>query len=163
MTENKKNKEISRRKFVAGASLVIGGAGVGAPLVRGAGEAVTAEAAAVSSQESAKAKSPAEYEVVSPEGMSITKMIAMAPRLDTLEGKTIGFATNRLFKYEVTFPAIEKVLLEKYPTAKIVPHTEFHSIRTNEMAANVRIKVVDDLGAEFLEKGCDAVITGNGG
>ncbi len=163
MTENKKNKEISRRKFVAGAGLAIGGAGISVPLVRGSVEARTAEAVAVSSQGKANVKNSAEYEVVSPEGMSTIKMIDMAPRLDTLEGKTIGFATNRLFKYEVTFPAIEKILLKKYPKAKIVPHTEFHSIRTNEMAANVRTKIVDDLGAAFRDKGCDAVITGNGG
>ena len=163
MTENKRHSEISRRRFVAGAGLVIGGAGISTSLVSGAGEAVTAEEATVLSQGTAKVKNPAEYEVVSPEGKSTTRMITMAPRLDTLEGKTIGFATNRLFKYEVTFPAIEKMLLKKYPTAKIIPYTEFRTIRTSEMSADVRTKVVDDLGAKFLDKGCDAVISGNGG
>lgn len=156
MTENKNDREVSRRRFLAGAGLVIGGAGIGAPLVPEAGAAATP-----SSQ--GTAKNTAEYEVISPEGKSTIKMITMAPRLDTLEGKTIGFATNRLFKYEVTFPAIEMMLMQKYPTAKVVPYTEFHSIRTNEMAADVRTKVVDDLGTEFVAKGCDAVIAGNGG
>jgi len=163
MTEKKTKGEISRRKFLAGAGLVIGGAGISSPLVRSAGATETIETAAPSFQEKAKAKVPAEYEVVSPEGKSTIKMITMPPRLDTLEGKTIGFATNRLFKYEVTFPAIEKVLLKKYPTVKIIPHTEFHTISNAELAAGVRAKVVDDLGAAFLEKGCDAVISGNGG
>ena len=44
------------------------------------------------------------YKVVSPLGEPVTKMITMAPRLNTLEGKTIGEIWNGGFRGDESFP-----------------------------------------------------------
>ena len=103
------------------------------------------------------------FKVVKPMGESPVKMIAMSPRLDTLDDKTICFSTNRLFKYEVTFPVIEQLLKEKYPNSKIIPFSEFRVIGNQDLAGEARVKALQDLGAQFLKRGCQAVIAGNGG
>lgn len=103
------------------------------------------------------------FKVVSPIGESPIKMITMSPRLDTLDGKTICLSTNRLFKYEVTFPVIEQLLKEKYPNVKIIPFSEFRIIGNQDLAGDARVKALKDLGAQFLKRGCHAVISGNGG
>ena len=64
------------------------------------------------------------YEVVSPLGERDTKWIDMAPRLETLEGKTICELWNQSFKPNITFPVIRELLQKKYPGVKIVPYTE---------------------------------------
>src|SRR4051812_12247106 len=65
------------------------------------------------------------YSVVSPLGEDTVKMIEMAPRLDSLANKTVCMVSNNDFKANITLPAIEKALKEKYPGIKVVPYTEF--------------------------------------
>src|SRR5688572_26392460 len=62
------------------------------------------------------------YKVLSPLGESTAKTIAMAPRLDTLDGKTVCLVWNYAFKSDVTLPAIAEALKKQYPGIKIVPH-----------------------------------------
>src|SRR5687768_14916094 len=64
------------------------------------------------------------YSVVSPLGDPVVKMITMAPRLDTLAGKTVAMVWNHAFKADITLPAIAESLKEKYPGIKIIPYTE---------------------------------------
>jgi hypothetical protein len=52
-------------------------------------------------------------------------MITMAPRLKTLEGKTICEIWNEGFRGDESFPIIEKMLKERYPAVKIIRYTEF--------------------------------------
>ena len=103
------------------------------------------------------------FRVVKPMGESPVKVITMAPRLDTLDGKIIGFVTNRLFKYEVTFPVIEQLLKKNYPNSKIISFEEFHVISNAELAVELRAKALKLLGDQLLKRGCQAVISGNGG
>ena len=86
----------------------------------------------------------------------------MAPRLNTLEGKTVGMYWNHSFKADITFPAIEESLKNQYPGIKIVPYTEIDAaIR----AAGGEIRTLDPgiLSGVFKQKRFDAVISGNGG
>jgi len=168
--EKKKGRkgEIYRREFLSGASLVIGSAAIGSSLAARAGTKETIEAAAHISPQTATrtpaktvgAKISPEYEVVTPRGVSATKMITMAPRLDTLEGKTICMVSNGLFKHEVTFPVIEDLLKKKYPTAKVIPYTE---MPLSHSPGDLSSKATTSLMAAMKEKGCNAVIGGNGG
>jgi len=64
------------------------------------------------------------YSVVSPLGDPTAEIITMAPRLDTLAGKTVGMVWNHAFKANITLPAIEESLKKKYPNIKIVSYTE---------------------------------------
>ena len=102
------------------------------------------------------------YEVVSPLGEREIKWINMAPRLDTLEGKTICEIWNESFKANITFPVISELLRKKYPGVKIVSYTDMprHHMIENPGVTNAESEV---LIAALKEKGCDAVISGNGG
>ena len=96
--------------------------------------------------EAPAAAGPVTLEVLNPTGViEITK--APAPRLADLSDKTICLMWGSgLFRGTETFPVLEEMLKERFPTAKIVPYTE--------MAAGM---------SAVQEKGCDAVINGNGG
>jgi hypothetical protein len=99
------------------------------------------------------------YPVVSPIGEVNIEMIKMVPRLDTLSNKTVCLISNSSFKVDVTMPAIEKELKQKYPGIKIIPPeqmplTELPGARPGNW---------DTMPAEIANKGCNAVVSGNGG
>ncbi len=102
------------------------------------------------------------YSVVSPLGDPTVKMITMAPRLDTLAGKTVCLVWNHTFKADITLPAIGEALKKKYPNMKIVPYTE---IDAAVRAAGGERSWTDPalLQAVLKKEGCDIVISGNGG
>jgi hypothetical protein len=102
------------------------------------------------------------YKIVSPIGESTAKMTAMARRLDTLEGKTVGLVWNRAFKADVTLPAIAEALKQKYPGIKIVPHTALPLAPLPETPGSDR-QASEALIAAYKANGIQAVITGNGG
>ena len=63
-------------------------------------------------------------EVQDPIGaMEITEV--HAPRLDTLEGKTIAELSNDTWQAHRVLPEIRRLLKERFPTAKFIPYTEF--------------------------------------
>lgn len=98
------------------------------------------------------------YEVVSPLGEATQEVRQLAPRLDTLEGKTICEVYDGGFRGDRTFPLIRELLKKRYPTIKFIPYTEIpeSSVHTIE-------NVVKKLPDIFRQKGCDAVISGNAG
>ena len=59
------------------------------------------------------------YSVVSPVGRSSVKMITQAPRLETLDGKTIA-VVGVSFMTGVTHPEIKRLILENYPSARVI-------------------------------------------
>src|SRR5690554_1133192 len=65
------------------------------------------------------------YSVVWPRGNSSVEPVSQAARLDSLEGKTICMLAIGAFRTDESMPVLETALAEKYPTATIVPHTEF--------------------------------------
>ena len=100
-------------------------------------------------------------EVLSPVGGQMIKQRTIAPRLDGLNGKTIGEAWNGVFKGDYTFPILRKLLTDRYPGLKVIPYTEFpyfhgadNPAKQNELARSI--------AAVAREKGCDALISGNG-
>jgi hypothetical protein len=95
------------------------------------------------------------YSVISPLGETTVKMIEMAPRLDTLSNKTVCLVSNSAFKVNITMPAIAKGLQEKYPGVKVVPYSELPSAYSGSNW--------EAMPGQFKTKGCDAVVTGNGG
>lgn len=102
------------------------------------------------------------YSVVSPLGDSTVVKSAMAPRLNTLEGKTVGMVWNHSFKADITFPAIEASLKQQYPGIKIIPYTEFDAaIRAaGDKISSPQAKTIQTM---LKKKYLDAVISGNGG
>jgi len=102
------------------------------------------------------------YRVVRPTGDVVHPMITQAPRLDTLEGKTICLTSNQGFKSHVTFPVIEKLLRQKYPNLKIIPPEEMPRA-VKPPAEGAKDPATEAMTAALRQKGCQAVISGNGG
>lgn len=101
------------------------------------------------------------HEVVSPLGPEAVKSAGSARRLDRLEGKTIGEFWNGVFKGDQSFPVIRRLLQQRFPGLKIVPFTEFPHAPASDHPAKQR-ELAQRMAALAKEKGCDAVISGNG-
>lgn len=106
----------------------------------------------------------ANLKVISPLGEIVTdKTTPLAPRLETLNGKTVCEIWNGGFKADVMFPIIEKMLLERYPGVKTIPYTEFPAVTIASLESSKKAATLEAVRAALAAKGCDAVITGNGG
>ncbi|HOP74436.1 MAG TPA: hypothetical protein PLC07_05185 [Bacillota bacterium] len=104
---------------------------------------------------------PGQYAVVAPIGKQTVQMITQAPRLDTLEGKTIAVVGGSFMAY-VTHPEIKRLILENYPTATVILLDEIGSAGPFPGPGVTRKSVVD-FQKKLKEMGVNAVISGNGG
>ncbi len=123
-------------------------------------DAPAATALVPASAEAASRQEPA-YAVVSPVGRSSVEMIQQAPRLQTLDGKTIA-VVGVSFMTGVTHPEIKRLILENDPSAKVVLLDEI-GIAGPYPAPGVTRKAKEEFQAKLAEMGVDAVISGNGG
>ena len=107
----------------------------------------------------------AKLRVVSPLGESIGEIGSLAPRIETLDGKTVCEIWNGAFDGKVTFPIIEEMLRKCYRGVNIVPWTEFPltTIASGTMGGAKQSEILEDVKLKLLRNKCDAVITGNGG
>lgn len=101
------------------------------------------------------------FSIVSPVGRSTVAPIEQAPRLSTLEGKTIAIVGGS-FMASVTHPELKRLILAEYPTAKVYVLGEIGSAGVFP-GPGVRRRSVEDFQARLKELGVDAVISGNGG
>ncbi len=101
-----------------------------------------------------------QFEVLSPLGEQKIEMVTMAPRLDSLAGKTICEVINGTFKSDVVVPLLGELLKKKYPDVKVVLHTEMPQSFVLGRASKAEVEA---LITAYKEKGCDAVISGDGG
>ena len=69
---------------------------------------------------------------------------------------------NGDFKGDFTFPIYRELLKERYKDVKIVPYTEFPFSTIRGTPEHQR-KTDSQMIALAKEKGCDAIISGNGG
>ena len=101
------------------------------------------------------------YAVVSPVGRSSVEMIEMAPRLETLEGKTIAIV-GESFMTHVIHPEIKRLIQKNYPKAKVITMDEIGSAGPYP-APGVTRKRKEEFEAKLKSMHVDAVISGNGG
>lgn len=101
------------------------------------------------------------YEVLSPVGQSSVDMIELAPRLESLEGKTIALVGGS-FMASVTHYELKRLIQENYPTATVYVLTEIGSAGLFP-GPRVRKPKVEQFQQKLIEYGVDAVISGNGG
>ncbi len=99
--------------------------------------------------------------VINPVGLPLVKPTAGAKRLDSLDGKVIGELWNGDFKGDITYPIIRKLLQERFPSLRIIPYTEFPHTHVADNATKQRERATL-LAKLAKEKGCDAVMSGNG-
>ncbi len=91
---------------------------------------------------SAQAQAPVTLTVYDPTG-SIQVTQLNAKRLDTLAGKTICQLSDGMWQDSRTFPVITELLQKQFPTAKIIPFTEFAGCITggNTVCADVADRI----------------------
>ena len=101
------------------------------------------------------------YDVLAPVGLSSVDMIEMAPRLESLDGKTIALVGGS-FMASVTHVELRKIILENYPTATVYVLNEIGSAGLFP-GPRGRKPQVERFQQRLLEYGVDAVVSGNGG
>jgi hypothetical protein len=101
------------------------------------------------------------YAVVSPVGKQDVPMITMAPRLDTLAGKTIAVVGGS-FMASITHPEIKRLILSNYPTAKVILLNEIGSAGPYP-GPGVTRESKEEFQKKLKAMGVQAVISGNGG
>jgi hypothetical protein len=100
--------------------------------------------------------------VISPEGLPLAADKTLSPHIDTLEGKTIGEVYNNHFKGELMFQTYRQLFKEKFTGVKVIPFTEFPRVFVGGDPVSQK-KTAREIAALAKERGCDAIITGNGG
>jgi hypothetical protein len=103
----------------------------------------------------------AKYTVVSPVGKATIPMIEQAPRLETLDGKTIAVVGGS-FMANITHPEIKRLILTHYPSAKVYLLDEIGSAGPFP-GPGVRSRATEDFQKKLKSLRVDAVISGNCG
>ena len=101
------------------------------------------------------------FAVVSPVGRGTVQMIEMAPRLSSLEGKTIAIVGGS-FMARVTHPELKRLILKDYPTARVVLLDEIGAAGVYP-APGVTRRSKDEFQQKLRSMGVNAVISGNCG
>jgi hypothetical protein len=97
------------------------------------------------------------YEVLWPRSTRQMKRKTLAPRLDTLNGKTIAQLWDFIFSGDKVFAALEEGIRKQYPDVRFVSWREFG----NTHGADER-QILASLPQRFKELGVDAAISGMG-
>jgi hypothetical protein len=100
--------------------------------------------------------------VISPEGVPLGGTGKVSRHLDSLEGKTVGEVYNNHFNGELMFKTYRRLFKERYPGIRIIPYDEFPIVYVGGDAASQK-RIAKEIAVLAKERGCDAIITGNGG
>ena len=101
------------------------------------------------------------FSVVSPVPEAAIEPMAAAPRLATLNGKTIALVGGS-FMANVTHPELKRLILAEFPTAKVYVLSEIGSAGPWPRPGVVR-REKDEFQRKLREFKVDAVVSGNGG
>ena len=97
------------------------------------------------------------YAVVWPRSTRTVDVKPLAPRLQTLEGKTIAFLWDYLFRGDEIWPTLSAELARRYPGMRFIGWEEFGSTHGDE-----EHKVLAELPAKLKSLKVDAVVSGMG-
>lgn len=97
------------------------------------------------------------YKVVWPRGASLAGVVPAAKRPPSLEGKTVAFLWDFLFRGDQVFKFLQKGLAEKFPGVKFVGYEVFGNTHSGDER-----KVVAAVPGRLKEHRVDAVISGMG-
>jgi hypothetical protein len=100
--------------------------------------------------------------VISPEGLPQEGARNISRHLDSLDGKTIGEVYNNHFKGELMFRTYRSQFSKKFRNVKVIPFDEFPIVYVGGDPESQK-KIAKQVAALAKERGCDALITGNGG
>ena len=102
------------------------------------------------------------YKVLSPVGVRAGGGGHALSHVPDLNGKTICELDGRAFRASETLTVIRELLQARFPQAKFVKAGEVFSPSSQDQAARLREQSLTTLKNELLQRGVDAVITGNG-
>lgn len=97
------------------------------------------------------------YRVVWPLGRSTTELVAANAGLADLNGKTIGFIWDYVFRGDEMFPVIAEALRQRYPDVRFVDYPAFGNIHGSDERA-----VIEALPARLRQAQVDGVVVGVG-
>ena len=95
------------------------------------------------------------YEVVWPRSAQAVDPQALAERPQSLDGMTVAFLWDYLFRGDEIFPLIGSELQRRFNGVNIVDYPEFGSTHGEDEAA-----IIDSLPERLHELGVDAVVSG---
>ncbi|MCR5750561.1 MAG: hypothetical protein K6G91_01240 [Kiritimatiellae bacterium] len=107
------------------------------------------------------ANGEAAYTVMSPVPESAVEPVKPAPRLKSLDGKTIALVGGS-FMANVTHPELKRLILAEHPTAKVYLLSEIGSAGPYPRPGVVR-REKDEFQRKLKDLKVDAVVSGNGG
>lgn len=97
------------------------------------------------------------YEVFWPRTRRRTQVTELAPRLETLNGRTVAQLWDYLFRGDEVFSFLEDALKQRFPGVRFIHWSEFGSTHGKDERA-----FLAGLPARLRELGADAVISGLG-
>ena len=99
----------------------------------------------------------AHYDVVWPGSPRGVQGRRLAPRLDTLDGKTVAFLWDYLFRGDELFPVLAQELEKRFEGIEIIGYETFGNLHGADEKERVG-RLPDDLRS----RGVDAVVSGMG-
>lgn len=97
------------------------------------------------------------YSVFWPRGERTAEAKPLAPRLESLEGKTVAFLWDYLFRGDEIFPMLERGLQARFPGMRFVGYEEFGSTHGDD-----EHEMVAALPGKLRALGVNAVVSGMG-
>lgn len=98
-----------------------------------------------------------EYQALWPRSPRRAGVKSLASRLDSLEGKTVAWLWDYLFRGDEVFAQLEESLKARYPGIKFVHWREFGNTHGTDER-----EIVAALPQTLKAKGVDAVVSGMG-
>lgn len=95
------------------------------------------------------------YPVVWPRGRKTVEVTDIAPRLDKLDGKTVGELWDYLFRGDEIFPVLEEELGRRFPGLRFVRYDVFGSTHGADEHT-----VLAELPDKLRRQEVDAVVSG---
>ena len=100
---------------------------------------------------------PGTYAVVWPRSEKSVELKPLAKRLDSLEGKTVAFLWDYLFRGDEIWALLEPELAKRYPGMKFIGWDEFGSTHGED-----EHKIIAELPDKLKRLRVDAVVSGMG-
>lgn len=97
------------------------------------------------------------YSAVWPRGEKAVEVTNLAPRLETLEGRTVAFLWDDLFRGDEIFPILQRELSAAHPGMHFVGYDTFGSTH-----GPLEEQILADLPATLAGLKVDAVVSGVG-
>lgn len=97
------------------------------------------------------------YDVVWPKSASGVTKRPIAERITVLEGATVAFLWDYVFRGDEIFPIVEKELRNRFPAIEIVGYDEFGNTHGSD-----EHKMISALPDRLRTRGVDAVVSGMG-